>query len=808
MADDRQIPPGSLYTSDSYASQYLPEKCFYQTDARIFHRAGFLYDPLLRIEQAILDPHSLTAAGVLRSGEPATMQIQSIGAGLAGITVRLQFWQGLPAFQATSAMVPDLPGEPPTMHVVESDASYELQLDDYRFRIAKDPFTLAILDGRGQVIFDLETEQVAGDFITPPLGFRRSTAGCEPFLSWKIQNEDRFFGLGEKFNRVEKSGTRATIWSADTGGTNTTDLSYKSVPVLYSTAGWGLMLHSSYRSLWEVGAFSYTAGSLLSEEPQLDLFLFLAPGLKSLLELYTGLTGRPEMPPPWAFGIWMSRCAYTRRAQVEDVLDRLRGEAIPADVVHLDPPWMKTHYYPLLGVDACDFDWDAAAFGDPQELFETFARHGFKTCLWINPYLPEGKPIYETAKQAGYLVKSLSGGTARLEHGQPVGILDFTNPDAKAWWMEKLVRLLRLGAAVFKPDYGDRVPEDALFFNGKTGREMHNLYLHLYAETAYEAARAVHGEGIVWRRAGYIGTQRYPGTWAGDTQVSWPGMRGALRGGLSAGFTGEAFWSHDIGGFVGPAPSPELYIRWAQFGLLSPFARFHGTTPREPWEYGELALEVVRDYAQLRYSLVPYLRAAAAQAVATGLPVLRHMQLEFPDEPNVATLDEQYLLGPDLLAAPVLQAGARRLSVYFPPGQWRSLDDFHEVVDGPGFRNVAAPLARMPLFVRPGAAIPRYLQAPVNLQGSPASELLLELYAGDSCRVLRFNEGVPVEIRYDWKAECGALSISPAPLTFTVRLVGFTAEVRRPGGQTIPVEIRSGTLEFQLAAGDRCSLRR
>lgn len=791
-----------LYEGENY--RYLPEKSIYQTDARIFHRGGFYYDPLVRVESVVEDGASgLIAAGVLRSGERAWLSV----AGVADGVLRLRFWQDRAHFQETSAMVPALPALAPPASLILGRRAAQLRVGEYRVRLGLDPFTLTVLGADGRAVLDLETEQVAGDFVAPPLGFRRFGDRGEPFLSWKIENDDRFFGLGEKFNKVEKSSTRATIWSADAGGTNSTDLSCKSVPVLYCSAGWGLLLHSSFRSLWEIGTFSYTAGSLLTEEPQLDLFVLLAPEIKGLLKRYGDLAGRPAPPPTWALGLWMSHCGYRDRPQVEELLARLRAEHIPCDVVHLDSPWQKTRYGPIAGADACDFEWDEAAWPEPRAMLADWRERGFDACLWINPYLPEGTPIYDEALRAGFLAMSLSGGIARLDHGQPVGVVDLTNPAAKQWWQGRLRGLLRMGAAALRLGDGDRLPEDALFCNGKTGLEMHNLYPHLYAEAAFEAARQVHGEGMLWRGAGYIGTQRYGSGCAGDTQVSWRGMRNALRGGLSAGFTGEAFWGHDIGGCVGDRPTPELYIRWAQFGLLSPLARFHGSTPREPWLYGEPALAIVRRYAQLRYALIPYLRAAAAEAVAEGLPLLRHMYLEFPDEPNVDTIDDQYMLGADLLVAPVLREGARSRPVYFPRGRWYRLDDPSDAVEGGRFLEVAAPLDRIPAYARAGAVIPRYLAAPQHLKGPAATTLALEIYPGERRRHLSFDEGARVEIEYACSGGAARLSIGAAPLGFVLRLVGWSAEARGADGAPI-LAGPAGEIALDAARGAAVTLER
>jgi alpha-D-xyloside xylohydrolase len=781
------------YSEDSYAAKFLNGVTVFPSDARIFHQVGYEYDDVVAPGRVTFDGQVLKMNLTYLSGAPGVLSIEPVMPGVLRIKV------GAPGakFDETSPMLVPFSEERPGASFEDLGSTCAYTFCDYRLEIARSPFCLRVIDPKGAVIFESETEELVGLPTAPPLGLRRRAIGSGAggggaisneawaFLSWRMRNGERFFGLGERFTRFEKTGTRATIWSADTCGSNTTDMSYKAVPVLFSTAGWALMLHSSYRSYWEIGSFSYATGGMMVEDEKLDLFLILAPELKQQVVAYTALTGRPAMPPRWSFGLWMSRAAYNNREQMLEVANRLRAEQIPCDVFNIDPSWMEHGYYNDIGVEVCNFNWNAPAWGDPEPLFKEFDDLGYAICLWINPYFSEDSPAYAEAKQKGYLVKTTAGGIARLEFGLAAGIIDFTNPQAKAWWQSKLVDLLRKGAAVFKVDFGDRVPENALFANGRTGREMHNLFVHLYAQAVFEATAQVKGEGVVWRRPGYIGTQRYPGCWAGDTQVTWEGMAGALRGGLSAAFTGDSFWSHDIGGFVGQKPPDELYIRWVQFGMLSPFSRFHGTTPREPWFYGDPAMEVVRHYAQLRYALMPYLLAYGRESADTGLPLLRPMVLEFPKEPRIDTIDDQYLLGPDLLVAPVMQPGARSRVIYLPKGQWWSFDRPGVVLTGPGYREVEAPLERVPLYVRAGALIPHYRHVPQHLKGPAPKEWGIDIYPGDGHRHLVIGEpGYTVKIDYTNEGGTGKLEVSPAPVTLAVRLVDRRPTFLRAGEGT------------------------
>jgi alpha-D-xyloside xylohydrolase len=315
-----------------------------------------------------------------------------------------------------------------------------------------------------------------------------------------------------------------------------------------------------------------------------------------------------------------------------------------------------------------------------------------------------------------------------------------TNPEAVAWFKDLLRPLLRMGVDVFKTDFGEGVPAYVIAWNGMNGAELHNLYPLLYNDAVAEVTvEETDHTGLVWGRSTYAGGQRHAAQWGGDPNCTFQALASTLRGGLSMAMCGHAFWSHDIGGFRGQ-PTPELYVRWAQLGLLSPLSRAHGTTTRLPWEYGEDAERIFRDYVRLRYRLLPYIYTYASIAAETSLPLLRPMVLEFPDDPSTYTMDLQCLFGSEILVAPIYNDQGRR-PVYFPAGRWV---DFwtHQVIEGPRTCYVDAPLHVLPLYVRANALIPT-IEPPDFLTDTPFESVTFDGYLLDRGSFeLRDTDGV------------------------------------------------------------------
>jgi alpha-D-xyloside xylohydrolase len=355
----------------------------------------------------------------------------------------------------------------------------------------------------------------------------------------------------------------------------------------------------------------------------------------------------------------------------------------------------------------CDFEWDPRTFPDPEGMLERLHAKDLHLCVWINPYIGQRSPLFAEAAEAGYLITRPDGSVWQWDLWQAgMALVDFSNPDATAWYQGKLRHLLDQGVDAFKTDFGERVPLDVDYFDGSSPDRMHNWYTQLYNRAVFDVLEETRGAGdaVLFARSATVGGQAMPVHWGGDSTSTYESMAETLRGGLSLAFGGFGFWSHDIGGFEG-TPDAGVFKRWTAFGLLSSHSRLHGSgSYRVPWAFDEEAVEVTRLFTKLKLRLMPYLYAAGLEASRTGTPVMRPMQLEFPDDPAVAHLDRQYMLGADLLVAPVFSSSGE-VEFYLPAGTWTNYFT-REMVVGPVWRRETHPFTSVPLYVRDGAVLP------------------------------------------------------------------------------------------------------
>ncbi|MCW2873681.1 alpha-xylosidase [Actinacidiphila oryziradicis] len=508
------------------------------------------------------------------------------------------------------------------------------------------------------------------------------------------------YGLGERFTPFVKNGQSVDIWQAD-GGTSS-EQAYKNVPFHLTNRGYGVFVNHPGRVSYEVGTESVGQVQFSVEDQSLEFFIVYGPTPKEILARYTALTGRPALPPAWSFGLWLSTSFTTSydEATVTSFVQGMTDREIPLSVFHFDCFWMREYQW-------SDFTWDPDVFPDPEGLVARLKERGLRICVWINPYIAQKSKLFAEGAREGYLLKRRDGDIWQWDLWQPgMALVDFTNPAAREWYTDKLRGLLGQGVDCFKTDFGERVPTDVVWHDGSDPERMHNYYAQVYNDVVFKLLVEERGEGeaMLFARSATAGGQQFPVHWGGDCESTAEAMAESLRGGLSLGLSGFGFWSHDIGGFEG-TPTPALFKRWVQFGLLSSHSRLHGSDSyRVPWDYGDEAVAVTRDFTRLKNRLVPYLYRAALQARDSGTPVMRAMVLEFPDDPACHQLDRQYMLGDDLLVAPVFSEDGT-VEYYVPEGTWTHVLT-GERVSGPRWRRETHGFATLPLLARPGSVVP------------------------------------------------------------------------------------------------------
>jgi alpha-D-xyloside xylohydrolase len=509
---------------------------------------------------------------------------------------------------------------------------------------------------------------------------------------------------------MDLSGQTFQLKNQDGQGVNNRRC-YKNIPFYISSRMYGCFYHTSDYCKLSLADHSTRSVQFLNDHATLDVFLIGGKTPEEILRSYRMLTGFPQMPPLWSFGIWMSRMTYFSADEVNEICDRLRQEHYPCDVIHLDTGWFCTDWL-------CEWKFNPERFPDPKGFVQHLKKNGFKVSLWQLPYVAKGAEQLEEAKKNRYISlptkeeDTSTGGASNFSALDYAGTIDFTYDKATDWYKNQLLKpLLEMGVKCIKTDFGENIHMDHRY-HASTPERLNNIYALLYQKAAYEVTKEVTGDGIVWARAAWAGCQRYPLHWGGDSASSWDGLAGSLKGGLHFGLSGFAFWSHDIPGFhsmpnfMNSPIDPNVYVRWTQFGVFSSHMRYHGTCKREPWHYPNIA-PIVKRWWKLRYKLLPYIVEQSGKACQSGYPLVRALLMHHPYDRQVWHIDDEYYFGSEFLVCPVM-TGDNRRDIYLPEGMWVNFFTGERLHGGRWYYDVEVPLDQMPVFVRPGAHIQIY----------------------------------------------------------------------------------------------------
>lgn len=687
---------------------------------------------LTSAELVATDEGGVTLKGVTSADESLVVQVAVAGEGV--IRVRLSQDEGATTRSARATTMVR-PGTYPGARIESATEAIVVDAGSLRAEITLSPWHLRFTDAAGRTLVEQDRGHVdiSGRLRTLPFG--RSTkdgAVVGYHESFAAPADEAFTGFGESFTPLDKRGQRPVMWNFDAFGAES-QRAYKNVPFYLSSRGYGIVVDSGAPTEFDMCQSTHSTVQIVVPDDLIDYYVIAGPTPPEVLDRFDRLTCRPLLPPKWAFGTWISSGFFVDTQ--ERVLHRartIRERGIPCDVLHLDTYWQTDGHW-------SDLRWDATTFPDPEGMLAELDGMGFKVCLWMNPYISHLSPAFPEAAAAGYFLKTPDGEpyVADCWHGSypECAIVDFTNPEAVTWFQGLLRPLLRQGVQVFKTDFAEGVPYDAVAFNGMSGTDLHNVYTLLFNDVVAEVTREVAGHGMVWARSSFLGGQRHSAQWSGDIYTSYAAMGSTIRGGLAHGLSGIPFWSHDAGGFTG-TPTDDLYVRWAQFGALSPLVRFHGTTSREPWEFPAVE-EQVKEAIRLRYRLMPYLYSAAVEAARTGAPMMRALCVDHPDDPVAWQADLEYMLGPDLLVAPMTSPDGLR-KVYLPHGEW--VDYWTgDVLSGGRYVTAETPLERIPLFVRHGALIP--VTEPGDTTDVPEEITVVAFGGGDGRTAIHDDDG-------------------------------------------------------------------
>ena len=619
---------------------------------------------------------------------------------------------------AASIMLAKEPGRDGSWKVTETNDKIIYSSDYGTIQINKNPWRIVLKDKAGRILSqtaalsDADSTQVK---YTPFCFVKRGSDNARRINPvFTLTADEMIFGCGESATGLNKAGQKVNLFVTDPQGPET-DQMYKPIPFFMSNRGYGMFMHTSAPVTCDFGATYIGLNKMFMGDENLDLFVFFGEP-KDILDEYTDLVGKPGMSPLWSFGTWMSRITYFSEKEGYDVAANIRKNKYPCDVIHFDTGWFDVDWQ-------CDYKFSENRFQNPQQMLKDLRSQGFHVCLWQLPYFtPKNRYFSELIEKDMYV----KNGNGELPYEDVV--LDFSNPETVKWYQDKLAGLLNIGVSAIKVDFGEAAPLNGIYASGKSGWYEHNLYPVRYDMAVSEITKKLHNENIMWARAAWAGSQRYPLHWGGDAATTNTGLLGTLRAGLSFGLSGFSFWSHDMGGFVKSTPE-DLYCRWIPFGFLTSHTRAHGAPPTEPWLYDSKRVQdVFRKSAEMKYRLMPYVYAQAKECTEKGLPMLRALFVEFPDDPGAWKVDDEYLFGSQILVAPLLESGMTGRTVYLPEGKW--IDYQTEKVYEGGWHRIEAGSLPIIMLVRDGSVLP-HLKLAQSTAEMDWSKMSLKVYSAD-----------------------------------------------------------------------------
>ena len=597
------------------------------------------------------------------------------------------------------------------VNVNEETSAYEVFTEQLRIRVNKSPFKLQVFDKYQKLLFNDYNEK----------GYVKSNKHIASYKT--LKSDEQFFGLGEKTGTLNRRGKSYKMWNSDQPcyGVNEDPL-YKSIPFFMSTNRYGIFFDNTYKTEFKFGSESDDYYSFEAPVGEMIYYFMYGNDYKQIIQNYIALTGKPIMPPKWALGFSQCRGNYTAEKQAKDIAAEFRKRKIPCDIIYQDIGWVE-------GLQ--DFNWKKNNYQNPKQMLKELGDQGFKMIISQDPVISQAnKKQWNEADSKGYF--AVDARTAKSYDmpwpwGGNCGVVDFTKPEVADWWGNYQQKPLNDGVRGFWTDMGEPAwsnedATDRLNMKHYLGMhdEIHNVYGFTWDKVVTEQFYKHNPNKRVFQmtRAAYAGLQRYTFGWSGDSGngnnvlEGWNQFANQIPVGLSAGLGIIPFWTSDISGYCGDIKDydalSELYVRWMQFGIFNPLSRAHheGGNAVEPWVFGTQVENITRTAIELKYKLFPYIYTYAREAHDTGMPLMRALFLEYPNDSETFDLNGQFLFGRELLVAPVVEKGAVTKKLYLPEGEWINYNDGKTVYKGKQWITVEAPLDVIPLFVKKGAIIP------------------------------------------------------------------------------------------------------